>query len=152
MEASQQASFDTQKEFSVPVEKLYEAWTTEDALKQWWKPNGNTLKSLVNDIREGGEVKYEFVDDEGNTLFIISGTYEEAKPAEKLVYTWNWDVPAEPIRNGEYKLHITFSSQGEGSKLNVRQEGFISDEAIVPHKEGWDKGLRDLETFLSRKE
>jgi uncharacterized protein YndB with AHSA1/START domain len=152
MEATQLATFEMANDFPVSVKKLYEAWVTEDALRQWWKPNGNTLKSLVNDIREGGEVKYEFAEDGGTIVFVISGTYEVAKPEQQLVYTWNWKVPAEPVRDAEYKLHITFSGDENSSHLNVKQEGFQDDEAIVPHKEGWEKGLRDLETYLSGKE
>lgn len=152
MEATKAASFEAQQDFSVTVKALYEAWTTEEALKKWWKPNGNKLKSLVNDLKEGGEVKYEFSDDEGQPLFVISGTYEEVKPEEKLVYTWNWDVVDEPVRNAEYKLTITFSEKDGGSHIDVQQEGFKSDEAVVPHKEGWETGLRDLKTYLSGKE
>lgn len=152
MDASKTASFEIEQDFPVSKEKLYEAWTTEEPLKQWWKPNGNTLQKLTNDIREGGEVKYEFADDEGADVFTISGIYEEAKPAERLVYTWNWDIPAEPIRNANYKLTVEFANNEDGSKLKVKQDEFANDEAIVPHKEGWEKGLRDLKTYLSGKE
>lgn len=152
MEASKTASFETEKDFPVGKDKLYEAWTTEEALKQWWKPNGNTLQKLTNDIKEGGEVKYEFADTDGKHLITISGTYDEAKPAERLIYSWNWDLPFEPVRNANYKLTVEFSDNGDGSHLKVKQDEFADEEAIIPHKEGWEKGLRDLETFLSGKD
>jgi uncharacterized protein YndB with AHSA1/START domain len=152
MEATKTASFETEQDFPVSKEKLYEAWISEESLKQWWKPNGNTLRSLTNDVKEGGEVRYEFVDDDGKHLITISGTYEEAKPAERLVYTWNWDLPFEPVRNANYKLTIEFSGSEDGSHLKVKQDEFANEEAIIPHKEGWEKGLRDLKTYLSGKE
>jgi len=133
------------KSFPVTAEQLYTAWTNPEQLKQWWKPMGNSLKEVINDVKEGGTVRYIFNDNK----LVISGQYLEVKPNERLVYTWNWELPADAVRNADYKLTINFVPKDNGSEINVLQENFENEESMLPHQEGWEKGLDNLENFLS---
>ena len=135
---------DVSKDFSVPVDQLYDAWTSTEKLKQWWKPMNKTLTEVVNDIKEGGTVKYLFSD---NSL-VIEGKYLEVKPKEKLVYTWDWDLPADDVKDSAYKLTIEFSKKNNQLAIHVIQENFENEEGTLPHKQGWEKGLEDLDKFL----
>jgi len=147
---TQETKVSAEKEFPVPVEKLYQAWTTPDDLKQWWKPSENKLKTVELDVREGGKFKYEFEAREGETAVIITGDYKEVKPNEKLVYSWNWDVPSDHIKKSDHQLTIAFQSSGEGSKISITQENYENDESITPHEEGWEKALNDLREYLNK--
>lgn len=145
MEINKALKVEAGKTFSVTAEQLYNAWTQPEQLKQWWKPMGNSLKDVINDIREGGTVQYIF----DNNKLVISGEYLEVQGKEKLVYTWKWELPNDAVRNAEYKLTVNFTSKDNGSEINVFQENFQDEEAMVPHQEGWEKGLAELEHFLS---
>lgn len=145
MEINKALQVEAGKNFSVSAHTLYESWTDPEQLKQWWKPMGNTLKEVTNDLKEGGSVRYIFDSDK----LIISGKYLEVKEKEKLVYTWNWELPNDAVRNAEYKLTITFKSKDSGSEINILQENFQDEETLLPHQEGWNKGLSDLENFLN---
>lgn len=133
------------KSFPVSVDQLYNAWTNGEQLKQWWKPMGATLKEVTNDIKEGGTVRYVF----GSDKLIISGKYLEVKEKGKLVYTWNWELPNDAVRNAEYKLTVSFGAKDNGSEINVLQENFQDEESMLPHREGWQQGLSELEQFLN---
>ena len=150
MGPSAEVMLNLQKEFKVPVERLFEAWTQEDDLKQWWHPMGNQLVKVVNNIKEGGEIRYEFKNDGNELPIVIDGVYKEVKRHERLVYTWNWNIADEGIRNSEFLLRIEFLSQGNGSLLKVLQENFIDEEAVHPHREGWEKALEELKVYLER--
>lgn len=140
-----------EKTFSVSVSELYKAWTDESALKEWWKPGGRKLQSVVAELEEGGSLTYTFeTDEESSGDLLIEGEYEEVLPEEKLVYTWNWKLNDAPVENGEYKLHVGFSGDENESTLNITQETSGDQEAIHPHKEGWEKALENLETYLSK--
>ncbi len=134
-----------EQKFNVPVERVYEAWTNPDQLKQWWKPMNNTIKEIINDLKEGGHVSYIF---EGNKLR-ISGEYVRVKENELLEYTWNWELPDDPVKNSSYKLTIQFVGEGNGSSIHVMQDAFVNDEGMLPHYEGWKKGLIDLSNYLN---
>lgn len=132
------------RHFTVTTEKLYAAWTEGEQLKMWWKPMNSSLTGVDNDLKQGGAVKYVF--DSG---LIISGNYEEVLRDEKLVYSWNWDFPKDEIKNASYKLSVTFTTEGEGSMIHILQTSFENEESILPHKEGWEKGLNDLAGYLA---
>ncbi len=132
------------KEFHAPVEKLYKAWTQPELLKQWWKPMNKTLTEVTNDLQKDGDVRYVFED---NSL-VIEGKYMEVKENEKLLYSWNWQLAKDDIKDSSYKLTIEFSGKDDTSNITVLQENFVNEEGALPHKEGWEKGLNDLKEFL----
>jgi uncharacterized protein YndB with AHSA1/START domain len=133
------------RELPAGVDKVYAAWTNPEQLKQWWRPMSNELQEVTNDLKQGGTVRYVFKD-EG---LVISGEYLEVKEKEKLVYTWNWQLPKDEVKNTSYQLNIEFAAQGDKTTIHVTQEHFDSEEGIQTHREGWEKGLDDLENFLS---
>lgn len=144
MEINKDLKVEAAKSFPVDVQKLYDAWTNPEQLKQWWKPMGNSLKEVTNDLKKGGAVRYIF----DNEKLVITGEYLEVAENEKLVYTWNWDLPNDAVRNAAYKLTVKFNSNGSGSEINVLQENFQDEETMLPHQQGWEKGLTELEQFL----
>lgn len=147
METNKTFKLETSKELSVPAHQLYKAWTEPEQLKQWWKPIGNHLNEVTNDIKKGGKVAYKFAED----TLRISGEYLEVKEGESLVYTWNWEFPNDAVKNGNFKLNVRFENKSNGSQLHVTQENFEDEETLQPHKEGWDKALNDLKNYLDRK-
>ncbi|SKB79727.1 SRPBCC family protein [Dyadobacter psychrophilus] len=145
MDAEQKTNvIEIERSFDVDVETLFKAWTEAEQLKQWWHPMGDTLVDVKNELKEGGAVEYHV----GESGLQITGSYTEVVPNEKLVYSWVWNMSDEGSESG-YTLHITFSSEGEGSKLKVLQEGFSGPEFLKPHEEGWEKGLNDLSSYLT---
>ena len=134
---------EVQKQMQVKAAEVFAAWTQPDQLKKWWKPMNETLTEVTNDVKEGGVVKYVF-----ETGITILGEYEEIEENKKLVYSWDWNFPKDAIKNSKYKLTVTFSDEGEGSKLHVQQQAFQEEESTLPHKEGWEKGLNDLAEYL----
>ncbi|MCF2489354.1 SRPBCC domain-containing protein [Dyadobacter sp. CY347] len=133
-----------ERQFNVNVEELFKAWTEAEHLKQWWHPMGASLVDVKNELKEGGAVEYHV----GDSGLEITGTYSEVVPNEKLVYSWVWNMSDEGSESG-YTLNVTFSAEGDGSKLKVVQEGFSGPEFLKPHEDGWEKGLDDLESYLT---
>jgi uncharacterized protein YndB with AHSA1/START domain len=135
------------KEFNCSKDALYDAWTQPEQLKQWWKPVGNTLTDVVNDIKDGGEVKYMFKDN----LLTIDGKYEKVEDHSLLEYTWNWHLKAEHAEGAAYKLSVRFDGDNNSSSITVTQNGFQSEESVQPHRQGWEQGLQQLQDYLSGK-
>src|SRR5918993_774096 len=134
------------KNFPVPVERLFEAWNEPEQLKQWWHPLNNHLENVKNELREGGAIEYEFQDHRLH----IKGNYKEVNRNQKLVYSWNWELDDDNMKNASYTLSIDFIPEENGSRLQIRQEGFPDERATHPHKEGWDQGLASLGEFLEK--
>lgn len=138
------------KEFPVSPEQLFQAWTSPEDLKQWWHPMGNQLTEVTNELKEGGTVRYVFKAGDQDESIEITGKYETVEENRQLVYSWIWHLPHQPVGNGDYKLTIGFEPNGAGSRLSVLQENFGTEEAVNPHREGWETALNDLEQYLSK--
>lgn len=44
--------------YSVPLERMWDAWTQRDHLKQWFGPKGITISHSTLDVRPGGVFHY----------------------------------------------------------------------------------------------
>ncbi len=141
-------SLEVTREFQVPAEQVYNAWTEFEALKQWWKPLNSELTDLQNELKPQGIVKYTFTRSDNSETYTVGGEYSEVVPGKKLVYSWKWELPEETTTENDYKLDIEFNDQGSGSVLKVKQEGFESEEASKPHYEGWESALDALGSYL----
>ncbi|MCJ8211858.1 SRPBCC domain-containing protein [Mucilaginibacter sp. RS28] len=149
MKTTQAPEVRVSKEFPVGKDKLYKAWTSEQELKEWWKPLKGKLAHVENDIHEGGKVKYAFENEGDPNYLVIEGNYEVAKPGEQLVYTWNWVSKEDLLNQGHYKLTVNFEDKGNGSSLSVIQEDIDEEEHVYPHHDGWEKSLDDLYHYLA---
>ncbi len=145
MESNKKYEVETSKDFPVAVNRLYEAWTKPEDLKQWWKPMNDSLADVTNELNEGGTVSYVFE----NSGLQITGKYAEVVENEKLVYSWDWKFPADAIKDASYNLTIQFKGNDNGSTLHVKQEDFKDEEGVLVHRQGWEKSLTDLEQYLS---
>ena len=150
METSQAIKLDIAKSFPVTADRLYQAWTSPEDLKQWWHPMGNILQRATTKPQVGAPVEYVFATEAGAHSFTINGQYKEVQENQRLVYTWNWNLPAATVGNSAFLLTVVFNNEGTGSRLSVTQENFTDEEAVHPHSEGWEKALNDLHHFLSQ--
>lgn len=152
METDKNIKLEISKDFPVTVERLYKAWTAPEDLKQWWHPMGNKLQHANTKPRQDGAIEYIFANDKGERILTISGTYKEVQEGARLVYSWNWQLPDATLQDSAYNLIVVFSAHATGSRISVIQENFKDDEALHPHREGWEKAFNELHAFLTQQQ
>ncbi|WP_374164518.1 SRPBCC domain-containing protein [Arcticibacter sp. MXS-1] len=151
MENNKKGSLSASREFKAPKERLYQAWTSAEDLKQWWKPQGAQLSSVENELKEHGTVRYHFDDAPAGRAKTISGEYYEVAEGEKLVYSWNWQQGDEATAGeGKFKLTVLFEEAGDGSRLSVTQEQTDDNEPLIPTGQGWEQSLEALASYLEK--
>src|ERR1700761_4031172 len=69
-----------------PREKVFEAWTKPELLKQWFAPKPWTTTVAEMDVRTGGSCLVTMRGPDGNE-FPCHGVYLEVVPNEKIVFT-----------------------------------------------------------------
>ena len=75
-----------EREIDVPVERVWEAWTTPDSIKEWFCPKPWSVSSCEIDLRPGGKFNTVMRSPEGQE-FPNSGCYLEVVPNQRLVFT-----------------------------------------------------------------
>jgi uncharacterized protein YndB with AHSA1/START domain len=154
--------------FDAPRELVFQAWTEQRRIQQWWAPKDCAVLFCRLDVRPGGAFHYCIRDWTGRSLWGI-GTYLEIVAPERLVYT---DLFADPMGHPRAPAHhgmraghpseslvsITFEEQAPDSKqggrniqtlLTVRQTQFESTIQPCAARSGWETLLDQLADQLA---
>lgn len=151
-----------EREFNVPVDQLFEAFTTDKALKTWWWPKGLYSDHVEWEFREGG---YYFINlkglDSGGGGGGVTGQFEEIVNNKRIVMTDSFaDEKGNAITAMEANMsgedwpevaYITFefdSIDENTSKFKLSHQG-------IPNKEqkdciqGWSESFDKLKKYLN---
>lgn len=148
-----------EREFDVPVDKLYKAFTTVQDLKTWWWPKGLYTDHIDLDFREGGKyfINMKGYDQGGGGM---TGRFEEIVPNKRLVMTDQFaDDKGNAISAEEAKMpgkwqecaYITFEFEPvseSSSRFKLSQEG-IPNELQKDCIQGWSESFDKLDNHLN---
>ena len=134
--------------FDAPRHLVFEAWTNEENLKQWFAPPDFNILKLEGEYREGGTWLSRMQSSNYGTVQ-MSGTYQEIIPDEKLVFTHSWDEEFGGTGH-ETIITVTFTDQGEKTLMNFHQAFFKSKEIRDDHNDGWTQFFDHLDEYLAQ--
>lgn len=122
-------------------ERVYRAFLTPDAIVRWLPPYGFTCSVSEMNAVVGGTYRMKFTNFSTGNGHSFGGEYRELVPAERIVYTDQFDDPNLP---GEMKTTVTLRAVSCGTELAVVQEG-VPD--VIPAEMcylGWQESLEQL--------
>jgi uncharacterized protein YndB with AHSA1/START domain len=73
-----------------------------------------------------------------------AGEFVEVVPNERIVMTFGWDMPGNPITPGSTTVEYTLVPEGGKTRLRLRHTGLPDQNALDQHTEGWDHYLERL--------
>jgi uncharacterized protein YndB with AHSA1/START domain len=137
--------------FQAPIEKVWEAWAQPKQLEHWMcrdKPEHRT-KYRELEFRKGGRYLIENTTPGG--VYLGSGTYEDIKPLEKIVFTWSWEHEEgtkktkidEPTR-----VTVEFRKRGDATEVLLTHELLPNEAQVKAHEEGWTGCFVKLADYL----
>ncbi|MFI1938407.1 SRPBCC family protein [Streptomyces purpureus] len=138
------------RDFAAPRERVFEAWTKPEQVRQWYGLSSLTTTVCDIDLRVGGAWRWGQKAPDGQEI-VFSGMYEEITPPERLVYTELFELMPGP------RIHVTltFEEKGDGvtrlRSTSVWPSAEIRDQALAT---GMEAGVAEeydrLATFLAR--
>jgi uncharacterized protein YndB with AHSA1/START domain len=134
--------------YEAPRELVWDAWTDPDQLAQWWGPRGiNTPRESIElDLRPGGRMAFDIVDDATGARYPNSGTILEVEPPARLV--WSDDGFADG--SGKGTATVTFTEvDASTTTLTLRLVADFSDTVRAGAEQGWGTQLDKLVDYLS---
>lgn len=148
-----------ERQFAVPVERLFHTFTTSDALKVWWWPKGLFTDHVEIDFREDGRyfINMKGFEQGGGGM---TGKFEEIEKNKRIVMTDNFaDENGNAITAQEAQMpgqwpkviFITFEFEAiddRNSRFKLSQEG-IPNELQKDCIQGWNESFDKLENYLS---
>lgn len=146
-----ETSLTIRRTFDAPRERVFEAWTDPDQLKQWWGPREWTLPVCELDVREGGVWRYCMRGPNGEESW-GKAVYQEIVEPERIVTTDVFtDEDGTPV-DGMPEMHVTveFAERDGATELTLTHEGIPADE-VEPEQAGtgWSESFDKLDAHLS---
>ncbi len=149
------------REFDVPRELVWKAWTECEHLIRWWGPKGFTTPLCKIDLRPRGVFHYCMRSPEGRD-YCGKAIYREIVPAERIVCTDSFAdeegnvVPAtyygmSPDFPLEMLVTVTFEESGGKTKLTLQHAlGSVPASERDLCQQGWSESLDKLAGNLAK--
>ena len=135
--------------FDAPRERMWQAWTDVERLKQWWGPKGFTVTHCKLDLRPGGIMHYCLRMPNGSEMW-GRFVYREIVKPERLVWVNSFSdkdggVTVHPMSATwprEMLTTVTFEAQGAKTRLTVQWTLF--DTATELERKTFEEGRESM--------
>jgi uncharacterized protein YndB with AHSA1/START domain len=146
--------------FRAPVERVWNALSDPELIKQWWGPTNFTAPNAETDFRVGGKYLFSMQGPDGKVIW-SGGDYKEIIPDKKIVCTDHFsDKDGNPITANEAgmtgdwpkDLYITIELESIGpdqTKMAISHEGIpaeMHDDCV----KGWSESVDKLQKLVER--
>lgn len=146
-----------EREYSVPLSTLWNAWIEADQLQRWYSPEvlDTVPNSATSDAVVGGDWAIAIDVSVNGFNAYFWGKYTEVKFQEKLVHTMNYSQDELEFNlRGEDQAHhvieIDFAARGENSWVRFTQFGSMDPEQAEATKDGMESYFNNLQKYLSK--
>jgi uncharacterized protein YndB with AHSA1/START domain len=136
------------RSYDAPRQLVWDAWTDPDQMAQWWGPRGITTprESIELDLRPGGRMAFDMVDDATGNRYPNSGTIREVDAPARIV----WDDDGFPDGSGKGTATVTFTEDGpDRTTLHIHLVADFSETVRAGAEQGWGSQLDKLTEFLA---
>jgi uncharacterized protein YndB with AHSA1/START domain len=135
-----------ERSFDAPVERVFEAWTSEEVLRRWLHGmRGWETPTAEVDLRVGGRIRIVMRDASDGAEAGATGEYRVVEPPHRLVFTWVWDD--QPERPQLIELEF-FEREGKTTVV-MTNSSIPSDERWESQQRGWTVCFDNLDLLLT---
>ncbi len=137
--------FEITRVFDAPRDKVWQAWTEADRLKQWWGPKGFVVTHCKIDLRPGGIMHYCLRVPDGSEMW-GKFVYREIAQPERLVFVNSFsDAKGGVTRhaghaNWPLEMLTTVIFEAQGGKTKVTVQWALFDTATDLERKTFDEG------------
>jgi uncharacterized protein YndB with AHSA1/START domain len=137
--------------FHAPQRLVWEAFTREEHLRQWWGPHHFTNGRVEVDLRVGGRMRIDMQSPDGE-VFPMHGLFREISPYDRLVLLDSAFMDEKGVSKLETLTTVTFAEDAGKTTVTVLAQVIHVDPALLPAlagmEEGWSQSLERLGGLL----
>ena len=128
-----------------PPERVFEAWTTPEAIKFWFGGTSTEIDEVQVDLRVGGRYTIRYVDESG-TETVVTGKYLQIERPLRLIFSWT--MKSHQLIVDENTVTVEFQAVDEGTRLQLTHKPFLDPGLRQLHTQGWEACLEALSHLL----
>src|SRR5688500_7100707 len=124
---SQKTAITVESTIQVPVEKVWELWTSPQHITKWNTASDDWhTPNAENDLRVGGSFSSRMEARDGSIGFDSGGTYDEVEPPRRIAYTMSdgrrVQISFEEVSNGTHVAE-TFEAESQ-NPVDIQRGGW----------------------------
>jgi uncharacterized protein YndB with AHSA1/START domain len=136
-----------ERTFEAPAEEVFDAWTSEEVIRRWFKPRKGWLEpSAEVDLRVGGKIRVVMRTPEGEPVG-AGGEYTEIDRPNRLVFTWTFDDDP----SNEQMIELEFTERDGVTTVLFVNSNISEAERRDAQYEGWSTCFDEIERVLGSK-
>lgn len=132
--------------FPTNADRLFDAWTQPDQLRQWFGAEPYDLEDIQIDLREGGLWRFVMHCSEDREEF-LEGRYLEILPGKRLAFSWSHNVKTpdgEVQKTPPSRVTIRFEPVGSATRMTLEHQKIVTDSGRLGVRKGWLNSFRAL--------
>ncbi|WP_137389443.1 SRPBCC family protein [Rhodoligotrophos defluvii] len=142
-----------ERDIDVPVERVWQAWTTPAQIREWFVPKPWTIASCEIDLRPGGAFNTVMRSPEGEE-FPNMGCYLEVVPNERLIWTDTLLAGYRPAPKPFFTAALLLAPNGSGTRYTAiamhGEEAARQRHEDMGFHDGWGTVLDQLVAFIKQ--
>jgi uncharacterized protein YndB with AHSA1/START domain len=136
-----------ERTYNAPIERVFDAWTSEEVLRRWWRTQRDWETSYAEvDLRVGGAVRVVMRDPATGDEIGGGGLYTEVVPPTRLAFTWLWDG-----QTTRTLIEIDFSERDGVTTVVFTHRDLWDEEAFRAHEDGWTRMFEFLADYTENR-
>ena len=108
----------------------------------YWISNSTLITPVIKieiDPWVGGIYRLELSDGS-----VMNGKFSQVSNNKALSYSWQWQGSDEITRvDVQFHVHVA------GTEVQIKHEGFLSEESLHRHVHGWDRYISGFRNYLA---
>ncbi len=134
-----------ERTFDAPAEAVFDAWTSPEVVKRWWRVESNweTAEAEV-DARVGGRIHVTMHNPDKDEDYGGGGLYTEVDRPRRLAFTWTWDHETRKTL-----IQIDFHEVAGGTTVSFSHSNLLDAATVVSHRGGWNGVFDHLGEYLA---
>lgn len=148
-----------ERRYAAPVERVWDAWTQPEILRQWWGPDKTSITECEVDLRVGGEIRIvmeagEAMGKYAGTRWPMVGSFTTIDDGARLVYdARSWTDGEEATTTIEHTNEVVLRPDGDGTvvhlRVNIASIGSGAKMAAFGMKWGYKAQLDKLDALFT---
>lgn len=132
--------------YKASKQTVYQAWTTRDALTEWFAPT-KEMSTIVHEmeLEVGGKYRIEMLEPDG-TSHVTHGEYVALNPFDQIIFTWEWESDEMEVNS---LVTIDIKEKDGLTNMVLTHDQLGSQYSVDIHNEGWTGCIEQLDAFMS---
>ncbi|GAA3290129.1 SRPBCC domain-containing protein [Arthrobacter citreus] len=141
-----------ERNFPVPQQAVYDAWTNLSSITDWWGPEGFIVPAdrVSIDRRVGGTYRACMVNTLTGDELWWGGVLKDLEPPDRLAMTQEWQSPDGSPSSPETLITVDLAPHDGGTRMTFRQGPFSNRRDVDGHQSGWNSSFDRLSRYLAR--